>query len=169
MELCACVSTQNVHSLKKWKEKTIFKISFWLQTILKITPFSNATTEPDELTTYLAMADAADVDITELIEKAQLNTTNAPGFTFFHFFYAYFSVISITFHRWTATKTKIHTQKKRNVIISIHELYRNITQTKCIEIHFHFYLPFHFHAFDHHVSRHLRPLKSHISHIFSLC
>ncbi|XP_055311069.1 uncharacterized protein LOC129573918 isoform X2 [Sitodiplosis mosellana] len=48
------------------------------ETILKITPFSNSTAEPDETTTYLAITDL-DIDLTELIEKAQQNTTIAPA------------------------------------------------------------------------------------------
>lgn len=54
-----------------------------MQTILKITPFSNSTAEPDETTTYLAIVDDDDVNLSELIDQVQQNSSNAQGFTFF--------------------------------------------------------------------------------------
>lgn len=69
------------------------KISQLIQTILKITPFSNTTAEPDETTTYAAVTDIDYIDLNELIEKVQQNTTNAQGFTF-HFFSSVFFFIS---------------------------------------------------------------------------
>lgn len=57
-----------------------------IQTILKITPFSNTTAEPDETTTFSAITDE-DIDLNELIEKAQQNNSSPQGFTF------YFSVL----------------------------------------------------------------------------
>lgn len=60
------------------------KLQF-MQTILKITPFSNTTAEPDETTTYAASTDDEDyIDLNELIERVQQNTTSEQGFTF-HF------------------------------------------------------------------------------------
>lgn len=49
---------------------------------MKITPFSNTTAEPDETTTNVAVIHHDYIDLNELIEKVQPNTTNAQGFTF---------------------------------------------------------------------------------------
>lgn len=92
-----------------------------VQTILKITPFSNTTAEPDETTTYATTTDNEDyIDLNELIERVQQNTTNEQGFTF-HFicvsleFHIHFIIYSIDYHMMTS---KFHN-------FSIHQLTQN--------------------------------------------
>lgn len=72
-----------------------------IQTILKITPFSNTTAEPDETTTYMVATDNEDyISLSELIERVQQNTTNEQGFTFDFicvslYFFIHFIIYSI--------------------------------------------------------------------------
>lgn len=64
--------------------KKLISVCLYGQTILRITPLSNSTNEPDgttiATTTTRAPAFAFDIDLTALIERMQTkNTTEAPG------------------------------------------------------------------------------------------
>lgn len=71
-----------------------------IQTILKITPFSNTTAEPDETTTYASATDDNEdyIDLNELIERVQQNTTNEQGFTFDFICFFSLSLFPHSFH-----------------------------------------------------------------------